>query len=126
MSSLYEPAHFVGRILIALIFLISGWGKLIDPAGTAGYISSVGLPGILVWPTIVVELLGAVLIVIGYQTRLAALVLAAFTLFAGLMFHLQPSDMGQMISFWKNVAITGGFLFLFANGAGAYSVDARR
>ncbi|MBB5752132.1 DoxX family protein [Prosthecomicrobium pneumaticum] len=125
MSNLSAPALLVGRILIAAIFLISGFGKLMDPAGTAGYMSSVGLPGILVWPTIVVELLGGILIVVGYQTRIVALILAAFTLVAGLLFHLQPADMGQMINFWKNIAIVGGFLFLFAGGPGPLSIDRR-
>ena len=115
------------RVLLAFIFIMSGWGKFFAIEGTAGYISSVGLPAgtLLAIGAAIVELVGGLFILFGFRTREAAWALAAFTLLAGFLFHYQPADQMQMISFMKNVAITGGFLALSMIGAGALSVDAR-
>lgn len=115
----------VGRVLIAIMFIMSGLQKMGSIEGTAGYIASVGLPGFLVYPTILLEVVGGLAVLIGYQTRIAALLLAGFTVLAGLLFHFQPDNQMQMISFMKNLSIAGGFLFLVAYGAGRLSVDAR-
>lgn len=125
-STLGNVAGLAARVLLALIFVVAGFGKLADPAGTAGYMSSMGVPGFLVWPTIVLELGGGILIAIGYQTRIVALLLAGFTVLAGLIFHHQFVDQNQMIHFMKNLAIAGGFLSLVVNGAGGWSVDGRK
>jgi putative oxidoreductase len=123
MDSLNKYIPLVSRILLGLIFVLAGFGKLMDPAGTAGYIASVGLPGVLVWPTIALELLGGLAIIVGYQTRIVALALAAFCVVSAAIFHNNFADQSQMINFLKNLAITGGFLQLYLHGAGALAID---
>lgn len=117
-----------GRLLLAAIFLLSGWSKLGDPAATAGYIQSVGLPfaqlGAAV--AIAVELIGGALLLVGYRTRLAAAALAVFTLVAAVFFHSALGDQNQFIHFFKNIAITGGLMQVMAFGAGRLSIDGRR
>jgi putative oxidoreductase len=126
MTSLSPAANLAGRTLIAAIFLISGIGKIAGYSGTAAYMESMGVPGALLLPTIVLEIGGALAIIAGWRTRLTAVTLGAFTLLAGILFHGNFADPMQQIMFLKNVAIAGGFLFLAANGAGAWSLDARR
>lgn len=117
--------HLLGRFLLALIFIVSGVGKISDPAGAAGYIQSVGLPGFLVWPTIALEVLGGIAIVIGFQTRIAAFALAGFSIAAAALFHTNFTDPMQSIMFMKNLSMAGGLLLLAASGATAMSVDKR-
>ena len=116
-----------GRLLLAAIFLLSGWSKLADPAGTIGYIQSVGLPfpqvGVAI--AIAVELVGGALLVIGYRTRFVAAALALFTLATAIFFHSALGDQNQFIHFFKNVAIAGGLLQVIAFGAGRFSLDGR-
>jgi putative oxidoreductase len=118
----------LGRILLAVIFLLSGFGKLTAIAGTAGYFGSLGLPLPTVTAIVVglIELLGGLAILVGFQTRTVAWVLAVFTIATGLVAHMNWADQMQMINFLKNLAITGGFLVLASSGAGAYSIDAKR
>ena len=118
----------LGRILLAVIFLLSGFGKLTAIAGTAGYFGSLGLPAPTATAVVVglIELLGGLAILVGFQTRIAAWVLAIFTIATALVAHTGWADQNQMIHFLKNVAITGGFLLLASSGAGAYSIDAKR
>jgi putative oxidoreductase len=125
-SMSYAPA--IGRVLLAAIFVMSGIGKLFDPAGTIGYISAVGLPLPQVGYAlaVIVEMAGGLLLIAGYQTRIAALSLAGFTLVAAIFFHNQFADQNQFIHFMKNLAIVGGLLHVAAFGAGRVSVDARR
>ncbi|WP_404406025.1 DoxX family protein [Pelagibacterium halotolerans] len=126
MNGLQTYLPTVGRILIAIIFILSGFNKITGMEGTVGYMEAYGLPGVLIWPTIVVELGGGLLLLVGYQTRLAAAALAAFTLASGIIFHSNFADQMQMINFLKNLAITGGALYVVAYGAGALSVDDRK
>lgn len=118
----------IGRILLSFIFILSGFGKLAAIGGTAGYFGSLGIPA----PTAVavlaglVELLGGLAVLIGFKTRIAAYALAAFSIGSALIAHTDWSDMMQMISFQKNMALAGGFLVLAAFGPGSISVDARR
>ncbi|HSH73547.1 MAG TPA: DoxX family protein [Methylophilaceae bacterium] len=118
--------HLAGRILLAIIFILAGIGKIKDPAGTIGYMQSVGLPGILLWPTIALEVLGGLAIVVGFQTRLVAFLLAGFTIVAAVMFHNNFGDQMQMIMFLKDLSIAGGLLLLVASGSTALSVDTKR
>ena len=133
LNNLQNPLALVGRVLLALIFITSGFGKIAGFAGTAGYIASKGLPmaSVVAALTIVIELGGGLAILFGFFTRYAALVLAVFTVLAGIIFHNYwgvPADqvMMQQINFWKNISIAGGFLVLAAFGAGAFSLDAKR
>ncbi|MBZ9704038.1 MULTISPECIES: DoxX family protein [unclassified Mesorhizobium] len=118
----------LGRILLAVIFLLSGFGKLSALSGTAAYFGGLGLPLPTVTAIVVglIELLGGLAILVGFQTRIAAWVLAIFTVATALVAHTGWADQMQMINFMKNLAITGGFLVLASSGAGAYSVDAKR
>jgi len=118
----------LGRILLAVIFLLSGFGKLSAISGTAAYFGGLGLPVPTATAVVVglIELLGGLAILVGFQTRLAAWVLAVFTVATGLVAHTGWADQMQMIQFLKNLAITGGFLLLASSGAGAYSIDAKR
>lgn len=115
----------LGRILIAALFVISGFGKLMDPGGTAGYIAGQGLPmpQVLTWATIVVELLGGLMLVVGFKARFAAVVILLFTIVATVLFHPWWSDPGQKIMFLKNLAVMGGLLYVAAHGAGKLAVD---
>lgn len=113
----------LGRVLLAAIFILSGYGKINGYAGTVGYMEKVGVPGILLPLVILTELGGGLLILTGFLTRYAAIALAGFTLIAGIILHFQPTDQGQMINFMKNLAIAGGFLALFVSGPGMFSVD---
>jgi putative oxidoreductase len=118
----------LGRVLLAVIFLLSGFGKLTAISGTAAYFGAMGLPVPTATAVIVglIELLGGLAVLLGFQTRIAAWVLAVFTIATALVAHTGWADQNQMIHFLKNVAITGGFLLLASSGAGAYSIDAKR
>ena len=124
-STLKNVAELAGRVFLAAIFLISGLGKISAYAGTAAYMSSVGVPGALLPLVIATEVLGAIAIIIGWKTRITAFLLAGFTLLTGLLFHGNFADQIQMVMFLKNVAIAGGFLLLVAHGAGGLSLDRR-
>jgi putative oxidoreductase len=123
----------IGRILLALMFVLAGFGKLTGLEGTAGYIASKGLPMPMVLAVAVgvLELVAGVLLIIGWQARWAALALAVFTVVASVIFHnywAMPAEqqMMQQLMFMKNLAVTGGLLLVFAFGAGALSLDARK
>lgn len=118
--------NLAGRILLAVIFIVAGFGKITGYAGTAAYMASKGVPGALLPLVILLELGGGIAIVLGFQTRIVALVLAAFCVVAGVIFHFEPGNQGQMINFMKNIAIAGGFLVLAQVGAPWLSVDAMR
>jgi putative oxidoreductase len=118
----------IGRLLLAAIFLISGVGKIAAPAATAGYIAAMGLPlpalGVVV--AVLVEVGGGLLLVFGFKTRLIALLLAAFSIVTGIVFHHAVGDQNQMIHLLKNFAMAGGLLQVAAFGAGALSIDGIR
>lgn len=128
-----SPLLVVGRILLALMFILSGWGKLGDLAGTAGYIASGGLPFAAALAVVVglLELLGGLAIAVGFQARWAALALGLFTLAASGLFHqfwAVPADQAfvQQLLFMKNLSVAGGLFIVAALGAGSLSIDARR
>jgi putative oxidoreductase len=122
----YLPA--LGRLLIAIIFVVSGLNKIAGPAGTQAYIAAAGLPMPMIayLIAIVVEVGGGVLLVLGFQTRIVALALAIFSIAAALGFHHNLADQGQFVNFFKNVSIAGGLLQVVAFGAGAFSIDGMR
>ena len=132
MNSLHNPLSLVGRVLLAVLFLPAGISKISGFAGTVGYIASKGvpMPEIAAIIAIIIEVVGAVALIIGFKTRWAALALAVFTLVATVMFHnywAMPAEqqMMQQLMFMKNLAVVGGLLTLAAWGAGAWSVDGR-
>jgi putative oxidoreductase len=118
----------LGRLFLATLFLLSGFSKLTSAAATTAYIAAAGLPlpSVSYWLSVIVEIGGGLLLLVGFQTRLAAAVLAIFTLAAAIFFHNNFADQNQMIHFLKNVAITGGLLQVAVWGAGQWSIDARR
>lgn len=123
MDKLNNYLPLAARVLMAVLFLLAGFGKTADVAGTAGYMASVGIPGFLAWPAIIFEIAVGVLLIAGWQTRIVGLVGAAFCLFTAVVFHNNFADQMQMINFLKNLSIAGGFLLLAAHGAGKYAVD---
>jgi len=127
MTSVQRYLPVLGRVLLAVLFVMSGVSKATDPAGTIAYIQSAGLPlpNIAYGIALAVELLGGILLIVGYRTRLVALILAVFTVAAAIGFHAHFADQNQMIHFMKNIAITGGLLQVVAFGAGAFSLDSR-
>jgi putative oxidoreductase len=132
MTSISSLGALAGRVLLAFMFILAGWGKLGDIPGTMAYTASGGLPGVLAFPAIGIELLGGLAVLVGWQTRWASLALALFSAVAAVFFHYLPAQrlegmeqMGQIISFQKNLAIAGGFLVLAAFGPGRFSLDAR-
>jgi putative oxidoreductase len=125
-------APLIGRILIAIFFIPSGLSKITGFSGTMGYIASAGLPAPALGAVIAIiaEVVVAAALLVGWRARWAALILAAFTIAAAIFFHnywAAPPDqqLMQNINFFKNMAIAGGLLFVFAFGPGAYSLDAR-
>jgi putative oxidoreductase len=114
----------LGRVGLALIFVISGLSKISGYAATQQYMDSMGVPGALLPLVIALELGGGLVILAGAFTRWVAIALALFSIAAAALFHANFADQMQAISFWKNVAIAGGFLLLAANGPGALSLDA--
>ena len=119
-------ATLLGRVGLSLIFIISGFGKIAAYAGTQQYMESQGVPGALLPLVILAELGGGLAILGGFFTRWVALALAGFSVISALLFHHNFGDQMQSINFMKNIAMAGGFLVLFAHGAGAYSIDALR
>lgn len=119
-------SQLVARIFLGQIFLLSGFFKISGYEGTQGYMEAMGLPGMLLPLVILFEVGGGLAVVAGWQTRLASMVLAVFTLVAAVIFHSNLSDQMQMIMFMKNIAITGGLMLLAVQGAGGYSLDSRR
>ena len=132
IKSLQNIAPAIGRVLLSLLFITAGYGKIAAYEGTTGYMEMMGVPSGLLPLVILLELGGGLLLLLGYQTRLVAFLLGGFTVIAGVLFHLIPSSglegmaaQNEMIHFWKNLAIAGGLGFVFTYGAGLLSVDNR-
>jgi putative oxidoreductase len=117
----------LGRLLVVVLFLLSGVGKVANPAGTIAFISTTGapLPALGLAIAIAVELVAAPLFLLGYKTRTAAAILALYCVATAMMFHRNFADQDQMIHFMKDIALAGGFLQIVALGAGSISLDAR-
>jgi putative oxidoreductase len=126
MNTLQSLAAPLGRILLSLIFVQSGIGKIAQYAGTQGYMESAGVPGALLPLVIAVEVAGGLAVILGWHARLAAFLLAGFSLLSGLLFHGNFAEPMQMILFMKNVALAGGFLMIVSHGAGPFSIDGRK
>jgi putative oxidoreductase len=116
-------SSFLGRALLALIFILAGLDKIQGSAATATYMAQFGVPAVLLPATIALEIGGGLAVLAGLYSRLAAVLLALFTLATGLIFHSNFTDNIQFALFLKNLAITGGFLLLFAHGPGAWALN---
>jgi putative oxidoreductase len=118
----------LGRILMAIIFILAGFGKLMAPAATQGMMAHYGLPvPVAAYAvTVVIELGGGLLLLFGFLTRPVAIVLAVWCVATGLVAHTAFSDPNMRNHFLKNIAMAGGFLYVWSMGAGAYSIDAWR
>ena len=117
--------EFIGRILLSTLFLIEGFGKTSMQENVTMYMESYGVPGIFFIPAIILEILFPLLLIVGYKTKLVALVMALFTFAVAIIFHTDFSEGMEMIIFLKDLAIAGGFLIVFVRGAGKYSIDQR-
>lgn len=118
--------QLLGRVMLALIFILAGIGKIMDPAGTSAYMESMGVTSMLLWPSALLELIGGVAIAVGYRTSLAAILLAVFSIVAAVLFHSDFTDKMQMVLFLKNIAMAGGLLLLAAGGTTACSFDKKK
>jgi putative oxidoreductase len=128
VSGYHDIALVIGRILIGALFLIAAYNKFKGYDGTIAYFTRLGVPAASVTAPLVefLEVVAALMLIVGYQTRLVALALGLFVVIAALFAHTNFGDGNQLNHFLKNLAIAGGCLALFCSGPGAYSVDARR
>jgi putative oxidoreductase len=124
-TKLQGRAMAIARVLMALIFILSGLSKIGAADAIRGYMEAMGVPGALLWPTIAFEIGAGLLTALGYRTRIIALLLSGFCLVTAVIFHHQFSDQIQMIMFLKNVSMAGGFLLLATAGPGPLSLDTR-
>jgi putative oxidoreductase len=118
-------ADLLGRILMVLIFVLAGFTKIMHYDATAADMVAHGIPGMLLPVVIATELLGGLAIILGWQTRIAAFLLAGFSIVTALLMHNDPNSQVEGIMLMKNLSIAGGFLVIFANGAGPLSMDRR-
>jgi putative oxidoreductase len=125
-TRLRDSTELLGRILLSILFFVSGAGKVAGYASTVTYMATAGVPGTLLPAAIVVELLGPLALVLGWHTRAAAVLLAGYSIVTALLFHVDFADPVQAAMFLKNAAIAGGLLLLAANGPARYSLDARK
>jgi len=123
MDKLQELSAPIGRLFLSMIFIFSGFTKITGYAATQGYMESMGVPGMLLPLVIAVELFGGLAILFGFKARFVAILLVGFNIISALLFHQFWIDESQMNPFMKNIAMAGGFLMIFAHGAGAYSID---
>ena len=113
----------IGRILISALFLISAYNKIFSIDGTIGWMQGFGVPGFLLYPTIALEIILPILIIIGYKTKISAIILAIFSIATALIFHLDFSNQMQVIALLKNLGLAGGFIFIAVNGPKDWAFD---
>ena len=123
MSNLID---FIGRLLISALFLLSAYNKILSIDGTMGWMEGFGIPGFLLYPAIILEIILPLFIIVGYNARLSAGLLSIFCIATAFIFHYDFADQMQTIAFLKNIGIAGGFLFIVANGTKEWSVDRKK
>ena len=116
----------VGRILISALFLISSYDKIFSIDGSMSWMEGFGVPGFLLYPTIALEIILPLCVIVGYQARIAAGLLAIFCLATAFIFHFNFIDPMQKISFLKNIGLAGGFLFIVANGTKNWAIENKK
>ena len=117
---------FLGRVFISSIFLLSGYNKVFSYSGTVSWMEGFGIPGFLLAPTIVLEIILPILIIVGYQTKIAATLLSLFCLLTALIFHNNFLDQTQLIAFLKNISLAGGLMFLSINDTKNWALEKKR
>ena len=123
MSNLID---FIGRLLISALFLLSAYNKIFNYGNTVAWMEGFGIPGFLLWPAIILEIILPILIIIGYRTKLAATLLAIFCIATGIIFHLDFNDQMQTIQLFKNFSLAGGFLLVAMNGPKEWAIEAKK
>ena len=116
----------IGRIFISSVFLLSGYNKIFSYEGTVTWMEGYGVPGFLLWPTIVLEIILPILIITGYKTQLSAILLAVFSIITAIIFHSDFSNQMQIIAFLKNLGLAGGFIFIAINGPKDFALDRKK
>ena len=123
MANIFD---LIGRIFISLVFLLSGYNKIFNYDNTITWMEGFGIPGFLLWPAIVLEILLPIFIIIGYRTKISALILGAFCIATALLFHLDFTNQMQTIALLKNFGLAGGFLFIAVNGPREWAIDKKK
>ena len=118
-----QVIEVLGRIFLSTLFLIEGINKIFNYEGTIQYMENFGVSEYLIIPAIILEILFPLLLIIGYQAKIAALVIAIFTIVVAIIFHTNFDDHMQFITFFKDIAIAGGFMIILVNGSGRFSLD---
>ena len=118
-----QVIEVLGRIFLSMLFLIEGINKIFNYEGTIQYMENFGISEYLAIPAIILEILFPLLLIIGYHAKIAALVMAIFTIVVAIIFHTNFDDHMQFITFFKDIAIAGGFMIIFVNGPGRFSLD---
>ena len=120
MSNLLD---LIARFFISSVFLLSGYNKIFNFDQTISWMEGYGVPGLLLWPTIILEIILPILIIIGYKTQISAILLAIFSITTAIIFHTDFGNQMQIVAFLKNLGLAGGFLFIVANGTKDWSID---
>ena len=116
----------LGRVFISAIFLLSGYNKIFNYSGTVSWMESFGIPGFLLVPAIILEIILPVFIIVGYKTQITASFLAIFCIATGIIFHLDFTDQMQTIQLLKNIGLAGGFLFIAVNGPKEWAMETKK
>ena len=117
---------FFGRIFISALFLISAYNKILNIDGSISWMEGYGVPGLLIYPTIVLEIILPLFVIVGYKARTSSALLAIFCILTAFIFHFDFSEQIQLILFLKNISLAGGFLFIVANGTKDWSIDRKK
>ena len=123
MANIFD---LVGRNIISLVFLLSGYNKIFNYENTVTWMEGFGIPGLLLWPAIILEILLPIFIIIGYRTQISAIILAIFCLATALIFHYDFANQMQTIAFLKNLGLAGGFLFIATNGPKEWAMEKKK
>ena len=123
MSNLLD---LLARFFISSVFLLSGYNKIVNFDQTVSWMEGYGVPGLLLWPTIILEIILPIFIIIGYKTQLSAILLAIFSITTAIIFHLDFSNQMQIVAFLKNLGLAGGFLFIAINGPKDFAVERKK
>jgi len=117
---------FIGRLFISSVFLFSGYNKIMNFGATVNWMEGFGVPGFLLWPTIILEILLPIFIIIGYQVRISAIALALFSVATGIIFHSDLTNQMQIIALLKNLGLAGGFMFIAIHGTKDWALDKKK